>query len=48
MRSTRPPPDDPGNARVDFQGEKRSNQSPASKTDPEEKWARKGRAKKPS
>ena len=28
------PPDDPGNATVDFHGEKRSNQTHASKTDP--------------
>jgi len=31
------PPDDPGNATVDFHGEKRSNQTHASKTDPDAK-----------
>ncbi len=36
------PPDDPGNATVDFHGEKRSNQTHASKTDPDAKMARKG------
>src|ERR1700757_5548508 len=35
------PPDDPGNATVDFHGEKRSNQTHASKTDPDAKMARK-------
>ena len=34
------PPDDPGNATVDFHGEKRSNQTHASKTDPDAKMAR--------
>jgi len=29
------PPDDPGNATVDFHGEKRSNQTHESKTDPD-------------
>src|SRR5713226_9730321 len=38
-----PPPDDPGNATVDFHGEKRSNQTHASKTDPDAKMARKGK-----
>jgi len=38
------PPDDPGNATVDFHGEKRSNQTHASKTDPDAKMARKGKA----
>jgi transposase len=42
------PPDDPGNATVDFHGEKRSNQTHASKTDPDAKMARKARAKKQS
>src|SRR5437867_10061936 len=37
-----PPPDDPGNPTVDFHGEKRSNQTHESKTDPESKLARKG------
>src|ERR1700675_498497 len=39
------PPDDPGNATVDFRGEKRSNQTHASKTDPDAKMARKGQGK---
>lgn len=37
----RPPPDDPGNPTVDFHGEKRSNATHASTTDPEAKLARK-------
>jgi transposase len=40
-----PPPDDPGNPTVNFHGEKRSNQTHASKTDPEAKLARKGEGK---
>ena len=40
------PPDDPGNATVDFHGEKRSNQTHASKTDPDAKMARKGKEAK--
>jgi transposase len=39
------PPDDPGNATVDFHGQKRSNQTHESKTDPDAKLARKGRGK---
>jgi transposase len=39
------PPDDPGNATVDFRGEKQSNQTHASKTDPDAKMARKGKGK---
>ena len=39
------PPDDPGNASVDFHGEKRSNQTHESKTDPDAKLARKGKGK---
>src|SRR5271154_1608597 len=39
------PPDDPGNATVDFHGEKRSNQTHESKTDPDAKLARKGKGK---
>src|SRR5438067_1208742 len=39
------PPEDPGNATVDFHGEKRSNQTHASKTDPDAKMARKGKGK---
>jgi transposase len=40
-----PPPDDPGNPSVDFHGEKRSNQTHESKSDPEAKLARKGAGK---
>ena len=40
-----PPPDDPGNPSVNFHGEKRSNQTHASTTDPEAKLARKGEGK---
>jgi transposase len=40
-----PPPDDPGNPTVNFHGEKRSNQTHSSKTDPEAKLARKGPGK---
>lgn len=39
------PPDDPGNPTVNFHGEKRSNQTHESKTDPEAKLARKGDGK---
>jgi transposase len=39
------PPEDPGNPTVDFHGEKRSNQTHASKTDPEAQLARKGPGK---
>jgi IS5 family transposase len=42
------PPDDPGNATVDFHGERRSNETHQSKTDPDAKMARKARARKPS
>jgi transposase len=42
---TLPPPDDPGNPTVNFHGEKRSNQTHASKTDPDAKLARKGAGK---
>jgi transposase len=37
----REPPDDPGNPTVDFRGEKRSNDTHASTTDPESRLARK-------
>jgi len=37
----RPPPDDPGNPTVDFHGEKRSNETHESTTDPEARLARK-------
>jgi transposase len=40
-----PPPDDPGNPRVNFRGEQRSNQTHASQTDPEALLARKGEGK---
>jgi len=39
------PPGDPGNATVDFYGEKRSNETHQSKTDPDAKMARKGKGK---
>jgi transposase len=39
------PPDDPGNPTVDFHGEKRSNRTHESKSDPEAQLARKGRGK---
>src|SRR5262249_4885156 len=39
------PPDDPGNPTVDFQGERRSNETHESKTDPEAQLARKGPGK---
>jgi transposase len=40
-----PPPDDPGNPSVDFHGEKRSNETHESTTDPEARLARKGQGK---
>src|SRR6185436_3047685 len=40
-----PPKDDPGNPNVDFHGEKRSNVTHESTTDPEAKLARKGNGK---
>src|ERR1041384_6924711 len=40
-----PPPDDPGNPTVNFRGEKRSNDTHESKTDPEARLARKGEGK---
>ena len=39
------PPDDPGNPTVNFHGEKRSNQTHESTTDPDAKLARKGDGK---
>jgi IS5 family transposase len=39
------PPDDPGNPSVDFHGEKRSNQTHQSTTDPDALLARKGNGK---
>jgi transposase len=41
----RPPPDDPGNPSVDFHGEKRSNATHESTTDPESRLAKKARGK---
>ena len=41
----RTPPDDPGNPSVDFHGEKRSNETHESTTDPDAKLARKGSGK---
>jgi transposase len=42
-KGTRPsPPDDPGNPTVDFHGERRSNATHASTTDPEARLTRKG------
>lgn len=43
--SGRTPPDDSGNPSVDFHGEKRSNETHASTTDPEARLARKGKGK---
>src|SRR5712691_9501715 len=40
-----PPPDDPGNPTVNFRGEKRSNETHESKTDPQAKLARKSDGK---
>jgi len=40
-----PPPDDPGNPTVNFHGEKRSNQTHESTTDPDARLARKGNGK---
>src|SRR5580765_7228902 len=40
-----PPPDDPGNPSVDFHGEKRSNETHQSTTDPDAMLARKGNGK---
>ena len=41
----RPPPDDPGNPTVDFHGEKRSNATHASTTDPESRLMKKAKGK---
>jgi transposase len=40
-----PPPDDPGNPTVDYRGQRRSNDTHVSKTDPEARLARKGKGK---
>jgi IS5 family transposase len=42
--SDRPPPDDPGNPTVNFHGQKRSNETHESTTDPESKLFRKSKA----
>ena len=39
------PPDDPGNPTIDFKGQKRSNSTHASTTDPESRLMRKGSGK---
>jgi transposase len=44
-KKSSPPPDDPGNPTVDFHGQKRSNQTHESKSDPEAQLARKGAGK---
>jgi transposase len=44
-KKSSPPPDDPGNPTVNFRGEKRSNQTHESGTDPEALLARKGAGK---
>jgi transposase len=44
-RKDAPPPDDPGNPTVNFHGEKRSNQTQESTTDPDARLARKGNGK---
>jgi transposase len=43
--SDQQPPDDPGNATVNFHGEKRSNETHQSRTDPDSRLARKGNGK---
>ena len=45
QQTTTAPPHDPGNPTVDFHGQKRSNQTHESKTDPDAKLARKGPGK---
>jgi IS5 family transposase len=44
-RGKRPPPNDPGNPSVDFHGQKRSNRTHESSTDPESRLMRKGTGK---
>ena len=44
-KDKRKPPDDPGNPSVNFRGEKRSNETHESKTDPDSRLARKGDGK---
>jgi transposase len=43
--SDEPPPDDPGNPTVNFRGERRSNATHQSTTDPEARLAKKGKGK---
>ena len=45
QQKTATPPDDPGNPTVDFHGQRRSNETHESKTDPDAKLARKGPGK---
>jgi transposase len=45
QRKSSPPPDDPGNPTVNFRGERRSNETHESKTDPEALLARKSEGK---
>jgi hypothetical protein len=42
------PPDDPSNPTVNFRGERRSNRTHESKTDPDAKLARRAMARRPS
>jgi transposase len=44
-KNSSPPPEDPGNPTVDFHGEKRSNRTHESKSDPQAQLARKGEGK---
>jgi transposase len=44
-KKSSPPPDDPGNPTLDYRGEKRSNETHESKSDPEAQLARKGPGK---
>src|SRR5215813_5525408 len=44
-KKSSPPPDDPGNPTVNFRGEKRSNETHESKSDPDAQLARKGPGK---
>jgi transposase len=44
-KKSSPPPEDPGNPTVDYRGEKRSNETHESKSDPEALLARKGEGK---
>jgi IS5 family transposase len=44
-KKSSPPPDDPGNPTMNFHGEKRSNQTHESKSDPDAQLARKGEGK---